>query len=99
MDTSEAAAVEAGERLGDVERWIALLCEQVGPRRPTSQSEAVAAMAMRTELRARGVGAETEPYPGYTTFAWPYSLILAAAVAPALLPRRFGRTRAALAAA
>ena len=50
-------------------------------------------MAMRSELRAGGLDADTEPYPGYSSFAWPYGLILAAAVAPALLPARLRRTR------
>ncbi|HEX6117737.1 MAG TPA: M28 family peptidase [Solirubrobacterales bacterium] len=99
METSEALAVGSGEDVEDVERWITLLCEEVGPRRPTSRSEAVAATAMRGELRAEGVDAETEPYPGYSSFAWPYGLILAAAVAPALLPPRLRRTRAGIAAA
>ena len=99
METSQALAVQPGEDVDDVERWIALLCEEVGPRRPTSQAEAVAAMAMRSELRAGGLEADTEAYPGYSSFAWPYGLILAAAVAPALLPARFRRSRAALAAA
>jgi hypothetical protein len=98
METSEALAVEAGEDVADVERWVSLLCDEVGPRRPTSQAEAVAASAMRTELRARGVDAESEAYPGYTSFAWPYGAILAAAVAPALVPRRFAALRTALAA-
>ncbi len=98
METSETLATAVGEDVGDVERWISLLCEEVGPRRPTSQAEAVAAVAMRTELRAAGIDAETEPYPGYSSFAWPYGLILAAAVAPALLPERMRRTRGALAA-
>jgi hypothetical protein len=97
METSETLATDVGEDVRDVERWISLLCEEVGPRRPTSQAEAVAAVAMRTELRAAGIDAETEPYPGYSSFAWPYGLILAAAVAPALLPEGMRRTRAALA--
>ena len=99
METSEALAVDAGEDVERVERWISLLCEEVGPRRPTSQAETVAAMAMRTELRAAGVDAETEPYPGYPSFAWPYGLILATAVAPAIVPAGMRRTRATLAAA
>jgi hypothetical protein len=98
METSEALAVEPGEDVDDALRWISLLCEEVGPRRPTGQAESVAAMAMRTELRSRGIDAETEPYPGYSSFAWPYGLILAAAIAPALLPGSMRRTRAGLAA-
>ena len=99
METSQTLAADVGEDVEAVERWIGLLCEEVGPRRPTSQAEAVAAMAMRTELRAAGIEADTRPYPGHSSFAWPYGLILAAALAPALLPARLRRTRTALAAA
>jgi hypothetical protein len=98
MEASATATDRTGEALREVERWIALLADEIGPRRPTSQAESVAATAMRTKLRERGVAAEAEPYPGYASFAWPYGLILAAAVAPAALPRRFARLRAGLAA-
>ena len=42
--------------------------------------------------------ARIEPFAGYSTFAQPFGAILGLALAPALLPRRMRRTRAALAA-
>ena len=99
METSESLAVEPGEDVEDVERWIELLCEEIGPRRPTAQAESVAAEAMRAELRAARVEAQTEAYPGYPSFGWPYGAILGAAVAPAILNRRHAGMRALLAGA
>ena len=52
---------------------------------------------MRDELAAAGVAAEIEPFPGYSSFAWPFGAILLAALAPAALPRRWRRARGALA--
>ena len=94
MEASAAVAPHAREDVKEVRKWIDLLCDQIGPRRPTSQGESVAAMAMRTQLRAKRIDAEVEPYPGYSSFAWPYGLILFTALAPALMPRRMRRLRA-----
>lgn len=99
METSASVTDPIGEDVRDVERWIALLAGEIGPRRPTSQAESVAAVAMATRLRERGIGAEVEGYPGYSTFAWPYGAILAAAVVPAAIPKRFRRLRGAVAVA
>lgn len=79
--------------------WIRLLSEEVGPRRPTSAAERRAAELMRGELRRRGLEAQLEPFRGYATFLAPYAVILGAALAPVLLPRRRKGLRAALAAA
>ena len=97
METSSTVSDPTGEDVREVERWIALLAGEIGPRRPTSQAESVAAVAMSTRLRERDVDARVEAYPGYSTFAWPYGVILAAALAPAAIPARFRSARAALA--
>jgi hypothetical protein len=78
---------------------IRLLSEEIGPRRPTSEAEHRAAELMRDELRRAGVAAELEPFRGYSSFFAPYAVILGAALAPALLPRRRRGMRGALAAA
>ena len=81
----------------DLLGWVRLLAEQVGPRRPTSGAEREAAERVRNELARRGLDAELEPFQGYSTFAAPFGIILALAVAPALLSRRRRLARSALA--
>jgi hypothetical protein len=76
---------------------VRLLSEEAGPRRPTSRAERVGAELMRESLNAQGLTAQLEHFSGYSTFAWPFGLIAAAAIAPALLPRRLALTRSALA--
>ncbi len=78
-------------------RLIRLLSEQVGPRRPTSDAEHRAGELMRDRLANAGVDAELEAFPAYSSFTWPFGITLAAALAPALLPRAAGRARAVLA--
>ena len=80
-NTSEPGALQALA-------WIRLLATDVGPRRPTGDGERAAAERMRAELRDSGVGAEIEPFAGYSTFGLPYGLISAASLASALLPKR-----------
>ncbi|MBM3667493.1 MAG: M28 family peptidase [Actinobacteria bacterium] len=87
---------DPGERLL---AWIRLLADEVGPRRPTSAGERRAAELVRTRLAERGLEAEIEPFRGYSTFAGPFGVILALAVAPALLPRRRRALRALLSSA
>ena len=77
--------------------WVELLADGVGPRRPTSKAERLAAILVRDRLAALGVEAELEPFRGYSTFAAPFGAIFAAALAPALLPPRLRRSRSALA--
>lgn len=77
-------------------RWIRLLSEEVGPRRPTSDAEVRAASAMHDELARAGVEASIEPFRGYSSFAWPFGVVLATALAPAALPRSWKRLRGAL---
>ena len=79
-------------------RIVELLADEVGPRRPTSRSERRAADLVRDVLADRGLAAELEPFRGYSTFGLPFGLIMAAAVAPALLPARMRGSRSALAA-
>ncbi len=77
---------------------IELLAGRVGPRRPTGAGERAAAAELRSLLRRHGVEAELEPFDGYPTFAMPFALTLATAVAPALVPRRRRLLRSGLAA-
>lgn len=76
---------------------IELLAVEVGPRRPTSRGERLAAELMRDELGREGLEVAIEPFSGYSSFAWPFGLIEAVAVGPSLLPARMRRTRSALA--
>ena len=85
---------------GAVERllaWVRLLADDVGPRRPASAAERIAAERVRDRLAERGLQAELQPFKGYSTFAAPFGLIQALAVAPALLPRRRRLARSLLA--
>ncbi len=75
---------------------IETLAGEIGPRRPTSTAEAVAAELLADSLRSNGVDARIEPFPSYASFAYPVGAISAVALAPALLPRRWGALRAAL---
>lgn len=76
---------------------IELLAVEVGARRPTSRGERLSAELMRDELARDGLEASVEAFPGYSSFAWPFGLILAAGIAPSLLPSGLRRARSALA--
>jgi hypothetical protein len=78
---------------------IGLLSDDVGPRRPTSAAERIAAQLMRSELRREGVPAHVEPFDGYSSFGLPFGMILGASVTAALLPRSLRVPRAILGAA
>jgi hypothetical protein len=78
--------------------WITLLADEVGPRRPTSRRERLAAELFAERLRDRGLAPRLEPFRGYPTFGLPFGLTLATAVAPSLIAPRFRRTRSVLAA-
>ena len=97
METSAATAEATGTE--SALEWISLLASEVGPRRPTSRSEQLAAELVRDRLRAADVEAELEAFDGYPTFGAPFGLIAGMAAAPGLLPARLPRLRAALAAA
>lgn len=67
---------------------IELLSEEVGPRRPTSRQEGLAALLLRDRLIAAGVGASIERFQGYASFGYPFGVIQALGVLPSLLPAR-----------
>jgi hypothetical protein len=78
--------------------WISLLADEVGPRRPTSRRERLAAELLAERLRANGLQPRLEPFPGYSTFGLPFGLTMAAAIAPSLISPRRRRLRAGIAA-
>jgi hypothetical protein len=81
----------------DLLHWVRLLADEVGPRRPTSPAERRAAHLIRDELGGGGLDGALEPFEGYSTFAAPYGVGAAFALAPALLPGRRRLLRSALA--
>lgn len=74
-----------------------MLADTVGPRRPTSRSERIAAIVLRERLRERGLDAADQRFPAYASFGLPFGAITAAAIAPTLLPARSRRLRSGLA--
>lgn len=92
--------IAAPERTGAERRFdrvTALLADEIGPRRPTSPAERIAAARVLDELGAAGVAStRLEPFRGCSSFAWPYGAIMAAAVGAGAVPRRYGRLRAGL---
>jgi hypothetical protein len=95
--SSDATATSAPAAAPALE-LISTLADEIGPRRPTSRAEGLAAEVVREALSAAGADAEIEPFDGYDSFVWPYGAIGALAVAPALLPRDAIGVRAGLAA-
>jgi hypothetical protein len=95
--TSQAAP-GADEAVDRALALISALADELGPRRPTTRPERIAAELVREQLRASGVAAATETFAGYSTFAEPYGMITALACLPATLPRRHRGVRAAIAA-
>jgi Peptidase family M28 len=75
------------------------LAEGIGGRRPTGPGEAAAGKLLAGWLREAGLEPELEPFVGYSTFAAPFAVVVGLAIAPALLPVRFRRSRVGLAAA
>ncbi len=65
-----------------------MLAGEIGPRPSAGPGELRAAKALVEVLGGFGISAELERFRGYSTFALPFGLILAAAVAPGLLPAR-----------
>lgn len=94
--TEKSAGAGADVALERAVGWIGRLADDVGARRPTSESERRGAEMVAAELRTSGVDARIEPFRGYSSFAAPYAVILSAAVAAGLLPRRMRRLRSAL---
>ena len=62
---------------------IETLAGEIGPRRPTSTAEAVAAEVIADSLRSGGIDARIEPFRSYASFAYPYGAIAALALVPA----------------
>ncbi len=95
---SGTSTIEGGlsARAGDL---VTTLAEEIGPRRPGSRAEAMAAEVIADGLRAAGAATRIETFPAYASFGYPYGLIAALALAPAALPRRWPVARGAIAAA
>lgn len=88
--------------LRDALELIESLAGEIGPRRPTSGAERRAAERVVSRLRAQAIEVELEPFRGYSSFGYPFAIILGLAALPAVLPRRrraFHRLSAVLAAA
>jgi hypothetical protein len=65
---------------------ISTLAEELGPRRPCSRAEALAGEVVRNALADAGADARLERFDGYDSFAWPFGIIGALALAPSPLP-------------
>jgi hypothetical protein len=98
MAERTATAEHVSASVDEALRWIDLLADGIGPRRPTSRAERLAAETVRAELSAVGIPATVEHFSGYASFGLPYGVILAAAALPALIPTRLRAARTALAA-
>ncbi|MSO40485.1 MAG: M28 family peptidase [Solirubrobacterales bacterium] len=61
--------------------WVCLLAEEVGPRRPTGESERRAAELVRSRLEDAGCAVSVAPFRGYSTFAAPHAITTALALA------------------
>lgn len=78
---------------------IATLADEIGPRRPTSRAERLAAELLRDTLRAQGVDASVTPVPAHPSFGYPYGLLAGVVLASTLLPAHRRAPRAAMATA
>lgn len=76
---------------------IDVLAGEIGPRRPTGRGERIAAAVLRERFARSGLAAEIEPFKGYSSFALPFGIVQALAVAPALLSAERRGLRSALA--
>jgi Peptidase family M28 len=79
--------------------WVRLLAEETGPRRPTGRAERRAAELITDRLGRHGITVEQRGFLGYPTFAVPYGIPLAIALAGGPLVRRWPLAASALAAA
>lgn len=78
--------------------WIRTLAGEIGPRRPTSPAERRAAEAVVAGLGEERIDAKLEEIRAYSSFGYPFGLILACTLAPSLIAPRRRRTRVAVAA-
>jgi hypothetical protein len=62
------------------EEIVALLADEIGPRRPTSAAEERAATALAERLGSVGAQTRIQPFRGVSTFAWAQAVPLAAAL-------------------
>ena len=76
---------------------IALLAEEIGPRRPCSEAEAEAAERLRAGLAANGVEARIEPFRSLSTFGLPVGMLAGAGVLAGIVPRRYSVARSVVA--
>ncbi len=95
LAVEQRGAPSAEAALRDALGVIRMLASDIGPRRPCSAAEQRAATALVAWLNRRGVGARTEEFSGYSTFAKPYAPLFAAALAGGLLQRARGPRRRA----
>ncbi len=68
--------------------WVRLLADEIGPRRPTGPAERRATELVADRLSRNGLSVEQRPFQGYETFAEPYGVALAVALAGIPLARR-----------
>ena len=74
------------------------LAEGIGPRRPTSDAEREAHDWLKVELEGCGLESRLEPFRGFSSFAWPNALALAALLVPGALSGRAHRLGSAVSA-
>ena len=79
--------------------WLETLAGEIGPRRPASRSERMAAEWLRSELAESDLAPELEEFRAHSTFAWPQLTVLGLGVAAGGVPRRFAALRALVGAA
>src|SRR5688500_8010036 len=80
-------AAEPAPELSAALDLVHMLASDVGPRRPCSEAERDAATRLAAWLRQRGVDARIEEFDGYSSFALPYAILFASALAGGLLQR------------
>jgi acetylornithine deacetylase/succinyl-diaminopimelate desuccinylase-like protein len=83
----DPAVVASQPGLSDALDVIHFLSEEVGPRRPCTDSEKAAANRLAAWLRDREVDSRIEEFNGYSSFAHPYGALFSGAFAGGLLQR------------
>ena len=74
----ESARPSEQDSLRFAQELVALLADEIGPRRPTSAAEARAARVVAERLEALGLAPRIEGFSGTSTFAWAQALPLLA---------------------
>lgn len=75
---------------------IQMLASEIGPRRPCSEAEHQAGRALASWLRERGAETRLDRFNGFPSFAYPFGLMLTAALAGGVLQSRRRRAGDAL---